>query len=196
MSIHDHLSADRVDVPALASAFDGMDHPSRLRAVRDLSRHEQARLFDAAGGVRPIALADLVPEVVPPLTQVIHYGRNSLPVLRIFEKRFCRPGAGTPEVWGYNEHWARWLTGPGYFVARPYGSGEVLVDYLQVPATRPEGWPPVKPNSARLSRFVYHQMQDVLRGVSRHVSVGRATRRGKPMDSWFVLCREDPVPSA
>ena len=45
--------------------------------------------------------------------------------------------------------------------------------------------------SARLSRFVYYRTQDVLRGVSRHVTVGRATKGGKPMSAWFVLCRDD-----
>ena len=69
--------------------------------------------------------------------------------------------------------------------------GEVLVDYLRVPPKRPEHWPEILPNSARLSKVVYNGMQDVLRGVSRHVAIGRATKGGKPMSSWFVLCRED-----
>jgi hypothetical protein len=34
-------------------------------------------------------------------------------------------------------------------------------------------------------------MRDFLRGVSRHVSIGRATRGGKPLDNWFVLCRNE-----
>jgi hypothetical protein len=33
-------------------------------------------------------------------------------------------------------------------------------------------------------------MQDVLRGVSRHVSIGRAYKKGKPKGARFVLCRE------
>ena len=36
---------------------------------------------------------------------------------------------------------------------------------------------------------VYGGTQDVLRGVSEHVAVGRAFKGGKPMDNWFVLCR-------
>jgi hypothetical protein len=35
-------------------------------------------------------------------------------------------------------------------------------------------------------------MIDVMRGVSTHVSIGRARRGGKMSDNWFVLCREDP----
>jgi hypothetical protein len=64
-----------------------------------------------------------------PLVQVIHYGRNSLPVLRIFENRFCRPPEGEDELWGYNEHALRWTPGPEYFIARDRGQGEVLIDY-------------------------------------------------------------------
>jgi hypothetical protein len=172
-----------------------MDGPERVRAVRELGKPEQARLFDAAAGVRPVGLADLVPEGTAPLVEVVHAGRNSLPAFRIFEKRFCRPPEGAGELWGYNEHGARWMTGPGYFVARPHGEGEVLVDYLRVPPAKPDDWPGIEPNSALRGRFVYGGMQDVLRGVSRHVSVGRATRRGKPLDNWFVCCRVDAAPA-
>jgi hypothetical protein len=62
-----------------------------------------------------------------------------------------------------------------------------------VPSAKPDAWPPIKPNSAGGSRFVYFQTQDVLRGVSRHVSVGRDTKHGKPLDRWFVLCRSEPA---
>jgi hypothetical protein len=41
---------------------------------------------------------------------------------------------------------------------------------------------------ARLSRFICTG-RDFMRGVSQHVTIGRATREGKPMDNWFVLCR-------
>jgi len=30
-----------------------------------------------------------------------------------------------------------------------------------------------------------------MRYVSRNVSIGRATRDGRPMNNWFVLCRDD-----
>jgi hypothetical protein len=67
----------------------------------------------------------------------------------------------------------------------------VLVDYLRVPPERPDHWPPILPNSARLSKVVYNGTQDVLRGVSKHVTIGRATKGGKPMSAWFVLCRDE-----
>ncbi len=193
MSIHDHLTEQRADVPGLAAYLDSLDQATRVREVRTLTGREQALLFEAAVGVRPIVLDDLVPSDVPPLTQVIHHGRNYLRRFNTFEKRFCRPTNRTGELWGYNEHSLRWLTGPGYFVARPHGEGEVLIDYLEVPPANPDGWPAIKPNSAGWGRFVYFQTQDVLRGVSRHVSVGRDTKRGRPLDRWFVLCRSEPT---
>ncbi|SRR6266700_9818 len=194
MSIHDHLTEDRFDVSALGAYLDALDQSTRVREVRTLSGREQALLFDAAAGERPITLGDLVAPDVPPLAQVIHHGRNSLSLFHTFEKRFCRPADSPDELWGYNEHALRWLTGPGYFLARPHGEGEVLIDYLEVPPAKPDGWPAIKPNSAGGSRFVYFQTQDVLRGVSRHVTIGRDTKRGKPLDRWFVLCRSEEPP--
>jgi hypothetical protein len=99
MSIHEHFTENEVDVAALARYLDGLGA-------------ERAALFDAADGVRPLGLADMVPPDAAPLVEVIHYG-------------------GT---------------------------------------------------------------QDVVRGVARGVSVGRATRGGKPMDNWFVLCRAPDGP--
>jgi phosphodiesterase/alkaline phosphatase D-like protein len=41
-----------------------------------------------------------------------------------------------------------------------------------------------------LQRFVYARMDDFLRKVSAHVSIGRAWRNHKVTDNYFVLCRE------
>ena len=68
---------------------------------------------------------------------------------------------------------------------------ERALDYLRVPPERPEHWPAILPNSARLSRFVYNGTRDILRGVSKHVTIGQAMKGGKPMSAWFVLCRDD-----
>jgi len=190
MSIHDFFRSADVDLPALAAYLDGLEAAARVAAARDLSAAEQARLFDAAAGFRRVTLADFVPEGSPPLRPVIHYGRNSLPVFRIFEKRFCRPDAGAGELWGYNEQPFKTFTGPGYFVAKQSDDQEVVIDYCEVPPRKPVEWPPILPNSARLSRFIYFRTRDFMRGVSQQVSIGRATREGKPMDNWFVLCRE------
>ena len=194
MSAHDHVSGRDIDLLALARYLESLDGAERAREIRGLGRREQARLFDAAEGLRPIGLSDIVPSGTPPLEPVVHDGRNSLPLFRLFEKRFCRPPdlGDDGRLWGYNEHAVRWATGPGYFVATEGRSGEVLLDYRELPSVRPNAWPPIKPNSSMRGRLVYGEMQDVLRGVAAGVVVGRATRRGKPLDNWFVLCRRAP----
>jgi hypothetical protein len=189
MTIHDFFVHNSVDLPALASFLDQLEPPARRRQVRSLSPSQQAALFEAAAGFRPVRLTDFVPAGTRPLQEIIHYGRNSLPVFRFFEKRFCLPEAPRDELWGYNEWPFRALTGPGYFIARQASEFEVVIDYYVVPPAKPASWPPILPNSARLSRFVYYQTRDFMRGVSQHVTIGRATREGKPLDNWFVLGR-------
>jgi hypothetical protein len=189
MSIHDHFRGAEVDLPTLAAYLDGLSAQPRIDESRSLSRLEQARLFEAAAGFRRITLEHFVPSGTPALEPVVHYGRNSLPVFKSFEKRFCRPDGSPGELWGYNEQVWKALTGPGYFVARQASELEVVIDYCGLPPCKPADWPPILPNSARLSRFIYYRTRDLMRGVSAHVSIGRATREGKPMDNWFVLCR-------
>lgn len=72
----------------------------------------------------------------------------------------------------------------------------MLVDYTRLPTLAPKGWPRILRNEQRLSRFVYNGTQDVLRGVSKHVSIGRAMRNGKDLDNWFVLCRTELTAAA
>ena len=190
-TIHDFLSDKDVNLPALADFLDQLHPSARLHAVRSLKAAEQAVLFDATAGYRPARLNDFVPEGTPPLKEVIHHGRNSLPTLSFFEKRFCLSDRRMEELWGYNEHALKTLTGPGYFVARRANEFEVMIDYSKIPSAKPETWPKILPNSARLGRFLYYGLIDVLRGVSQHVTVGRAMKEGKALDNWFVLCRSD-----
>ncbi len=189
MAIHDYFRPNDVDMGGLAAFLDRLAPEARVREARSLAAAEQARLFEAARGFRPVTLDDFVPAGEAPLHEVIHYGRNSLPVFKTFEKRFCRPEREARELWGYNEQVFKTFTGPGYFVARQADATEVVIDYCEVPPAKLASWPPILPNSARLSRFIYYRTRDFMRGVSRHVSIGRATREGKPMDNWFVLCR-------
>jgi len=179
----------------IARVLDDMTHEERVRAIRGAGRTEQKRLYEAVNGFRRLSLVDAVPASVPALTQVRHYGKNTLPAFTHFEKRFCRPDgadANAPEqLWGYNEGSMRWLTGPGYFVLRPDADrGELLVDYYQVPPRHPSAWPEIRPNDKGLGRLVYGFMIDTLRGVSQHVTVGSAAKHGKDMGSWFLLARE------
>lgn len=130
---------------------------------------------------------------MPPLIEVVHPGRNSLPVLSSFQKRFCRAPDSEGELAGYNEHPLKAVIGPGYFVVRSHAAeGELLIDYSTVPAARAAGWPRIRPNSGARGRLVYGGLEDVVRGVGAGVCVGRASKRGKPMDAWFVLSRADP----
>lgn len=186
-----------VNLPGLARYLDGLGDAARAAATVSMTPRQQARLYEAARGHRALTLEHFVPQSVPPLTQVVHVGKNSIPVVSRFEKRFCRPAAGSDRLWGYNQNprAIQPATGPGYFVCYAIDAGEVLIDYCEVPSDKPpgkpEGWPSVRPNSAGLSRFIYNRTKDTMRGVSSHVSIGRAARDGKVMDNWFVLCRRD-----
>lgn len=180
-----------IDRDALAAWLDGLDATARKAAIQSLTAKQQARLFEAEKGFRALTLEDFVPASRPAMAPVIHHGKNSLPLLTHFQKRFCRP-AEAGKLWGYNHQEGRPAPeGPGYFVVKPSEGGEVVIDYTELPGGKAEGWPPIKNNRAGLSRFVYYGMHDYMRGVSKHVTVGRANRHGKWTNNYFVLCRED-----
>lgn len=179
----------------VARALDTMSHGERVRAIRAVGRQEQRRLYEAVSGFRALAMTDMVAAATPAMTTVRHHGRNTLPVFQDFEKRFCRPPEADPQqpdrLWGYNFSPMGWLVGSGYFVLRPDAArGELLVDYNLLPSGRPPDWPAIRPNERGVSRFVYGFMIDTLRGVSQHVTVGSAARKGRDLGSWFLLCRE------
>jgi hypothetical protein len=189
------LRRGRIDVREIASFLDSLGSLERLAAVRSLGRREQRALYGAAEGAFGLRLVDLVPESVPDLTPVRHHGRNTLPLFTHFEKRFCRPrGADRKqpgELYGFNFQALSFATGPGYFVAsEDPARGEVRIDYRRLPPERPESWPEVRRNEVGLARFVYGFLEDTLRRVSEHVSIGSAARHGRDLGSWFVLCRE------
>jgi hypothetical protein len=164
----------------------------RLAEVRSLSRIHLAHLFEAARNYKPLDLDFFAAAWGDPLKEVIHYGKNSLPVFTQFQKRFCMPDRETPEPqrWGYNHQDMTQFTGPGYFVAKDCGDGEVVIDYYLVPPAKPAEWPEIHENDYKLSRFIYFHTRDYMRKVSDHVSIGRAVKEGKIMDAWFVLCRK------
>jgi len=188
-------SSKEIDV--IASQFDGLDHAGRMREIVALSAKDMARLYDLSAGRGCVLTGDYVPANKPPLTEVIHWGRNSLPAFRTFQKRFCWPSRGhVPKVaLGYNEQSTAVFTGPGYFTAREdKGEGgvpTVVIDYKLLPNEKAESWPKILPNTAKLSRFIYNGMQDWMWKVSNHVTIGRARKDSGWMDAWFILCRED-----
>ena len=175
--------------------LDGLAHDARVAAIRSVGRAEQRRLYAEVEEFLPLALEDLVPADRGDLETVRHFGRNTLPAFRLFEKRFCRPpGAdrhAPAELWGYNHQSTARFTGPGYFVAREDPDrAEVWIDYTRLPAGRAAGWPEIRPNERGLARLVYGFMVDTLRRVSEHVTIGSAAKRGRDIGSWFALCRE------
>ncbi|HKU42089.1 MAG TPA: hypothetical protein VJR89_28215 [Polyangiales bacterium] len=168
----------------------------RVLAVRGLGPGSQRALWELVDGFAEMTLADLVPRTTPPYEAVIHYGRNTLPMFTMFEKRFYRMGDGS-SVGGANFQTLSPLTGPGYFVARKDdGVPEVLIDYQCLPKDKPSDFPAIRDNDSGIARLVYGSMVDVVRRVSEHVSIGAASRHGQKLDAYFVLCREQQLAQA
>jgi len=189
------LREDPIRMKDVAALLDGMSHAERVAWVRATGRAEQRRLYEAAGGFLPLALADLVPPARADGATVRHFGRNTLPAFTSFEKRFARPPGEDPSaprsLAGFNFQSLAWLTGPGYFVAHADPAlPEVLIDYRELPREAPPGWPALRGNEGVPARFVYGFMVDRLRRVSEHVTIGSAARHGRDLGSWFLLTRE------
>ncbi len=183
-----------VDLARVTAILDGLGHRGRVATVRGWERPQLAALYEAAKAYRPLALDHFVPSAVGAMTEVVHHGKNSLPLFSQFQKRFARPegAAEPPQLVGFNRQANEAFTGPGYFVVHDGDvAGEIAIDYRQTPRSKVASWPAIVPNSAKLGRFVYAGMVDVMRGISGHVSIGRAWKAGRAMDAWFVLCRED-----
>lgn len=190
------LQNQSLDREELAGRFEEASPAERVSITQSINGKDQARLWDAANG-RSVTIEEMVPQDLGVLRPVIFHGKNSLPLFTHFQKRFCRSDDGR-ELWGYNYQPTTWLaplTGPGYFVAydAPDGPGSVAVDYTRIPTGKPSEWPEVHDNTYRLSRFIYNGMIDYLRRVSEHLLIGRATKDGKHMPNYFLLCREDPA---
>lgn len=199
MTLAARIADASTDIQEIARYLDGLDAAARLGETMALGRAAQRALYEKAAHAAPIDLAHFVGDAGPRV-EVIHEGRNTLPLpapLGRFQKRFCRPDGEDGRLFGYNEGPTRRLVGPGYFVAVPTrgrpaweARGAVVIDYWQVPdAPVAAGWPRVVDNGHGLQRLVYHQTRDFMRRVSRHVSIGAAFKRERPLDHYFVLCR-------
>lgn len=191
----DALTTPQIDRDEAAGRFEEASPTERVQITESIDAKTQARLWDACEG-RSVTIDEMVPADLGALRPVIFHGKNSLPMFTRFQKRFCRSDDGK-ELWGYNYQPVGWLaplTGPGYFVAydSPTGPGGVAVDYTRIPTAKPREWPDLHDNTYRLSRFIYNGMIDYLRRVSPHLLIGRATKGGKDMPNYFLLCREDP----
>jgi hypothetical protein len=114
---------------------------------------------------------------------IICEGKNGLPVLTQFQKRFARFG---DQIVGYNHpNWlSGWLGGPGHFVVHdsPTVVGEVWINYLIAPRDRHPEFPALLSNNvlfhprALFARWVYGGMVDVMRRVSDRVVIGFSIR--------------------
>lgn len=186
----------------IAAWLDELDAETRASESVSLGRADQRALWELAAASAPLTLADFVLPSTDARVEVIHEGRNTLPVFKRFQKRFCRPVDDDTRLFGYNEGVTRGIIGPGFFVAHATDDdpaewqerGAVVIDYFLVPDSNDqvvEGWPKVKPNSSGLQMFVYNRTRDFMRRVSSHVTIGAAYKVEKPMNSWFTLCRAD-----
>lgn len=194
MTLADLLRAESIDVAAIKAALDAMSHEARVVATRTLPRGLFAVLFDAVAGGPAPAPHQLVPPDFPAHQPICHRGVNNLPLFRIFEKPMFRLANGG--IGGRNVQFWSWLTGPGYFaVHEPVaGQTELLFDYVNLPASKPDAWPAIRSNSRGFSFFVFRGMSDYVRVVSEHVTIGKAFRNGKDQGTYFILVREASPP--
>jgi hypothetical protein len=184
-----------IDLARLAKVLDEIGHEGRVHTVRSWSKKRQAEIFEAAKGFRPLDLDFLVPASVGPLVEVIHEGRNTLPMFTDFQKRFVKLEGEDFPLGGYNHQSMAALTGPGYFgVTEGEGEheGELVFDYRRVPRSKPPSWPAIRSNDGGIAGLVNGGMIDYLRGISNHVSIGVAYKDGKHRNQWFTLVRKDP----
>lgn len=185
-----------IDLKRIAEILDGLGHEGRCHTVRTWSKHYQEKIFEAAKGFRPLDLDFLVPSGKGVLEEVIHDGQNTLPAFNRFQKRFVKLDGEAFPLGGYNHQSMERFTGPGYFgVTKGEGEheGELVIDYRQIPKTKPQAWPPLRSNDGGVAGIVNGGMIDYLRGISEHVSIGVAFKDGQSRHQWFALVRQDPT---
>jgi len=197
-SPRDILGLGPIDMREVALRLDALREDQRVTFVRSLSKADMIRLWDACDG-RVVAGTDYVPAHVAARTEVIHKGKNSLPLFSEFEKRFTR-GDGDNVVFGYNHTSLNWTTaGPGYFIGHVEANAKAVdqqgifgLDYYEPPANAtllPESWPTIRKNEIGIQCLIYAKMVDYMRKVSEGVTIGRAWKHGKRTSNYFVLAR-------
>lgn len=194
--LHARILETPPNLKAITALLDGLSESDRIAATRSLTRSLQRTLYKIVDGYLPVRLVDMVPPGIAGMTAVRHFGKNTMPMFTLFEKRFYRlpnnDASAPKELGGANFQSIQALTGPGYFVAvddpkKP----EVLVDYYRVPNVAPDGFLKIVPNKGNRSGLVYGSMIDTLRRVSEHVTIGSAAKHGKNIGAYFMLCREE-----
>lgn len=190
------LLEPKIDLERLTEILDGLGHEGRVHTIGTWTKYQQAAIFEAAKGYRKLDLDALVPSDVGPLVEVIHDGKNTLPVFSRFQKRFIKLEGEDITVAGYNHHSMEAFTGPGYFgVTRGDGvhEGELVIDYEKLPRTKPDRWPEIRKNDGGIAGLVNGGMVDYLRGLSSHVTIGVAYKNGTHRRQWFTLVRQERI---
>ncbi len=179
------------DIAPLAESLDALSHDERVNFVRGLGKREQRALWDLCDQ-RWVGFEYFAHE---PGETVIHWGQNSLPLFTQFQKRFHKRTDGIErDIQGYNHNTgvAAAFSGPGHYTLVEIG-GTTAIDYTVMPPDVPSDFPTLVDNDGGTRQLVYGGMQDHMRRVSRHVTIGRAYKKGKVMNAWFILVREgDP----
>jgi hypothetical protein len=80
LSLRDLALDDAAGIDAVGAFLDGLSHEARLAETRALGRDHQRRLYQKARAAKPLALVDFVPPAVGNRIEVIHHGRNTLPL--------------------------------------------------------------------------------------------------------------------
>ena len=185
------LKTDDVDIDAIATLLDSMESDARVEAIRGLGKRHKYAFGTPAKDAQHPSKTWFQPQWVRPLRSSMLGKTRCRSSVNL--KRFCRVEGDDTILYGYNEGPTRKVIGPGYFVTSfDADRGEVGINYYDVPpedASLPAEWPAIRPNERGLSRFVYAQMIDYLRQVSGHVTIGRAVRKGKTTNNYFLLCR-------
>ncbi|HIG11937.1 MAG: hypothetical protein ABGY71_00030 [bacterium] len=187
MSLQDMLRAEACPQD-ISRHLDALDHAQRLAEVQSLAPRDLRQLY-ALCASQPADLPDFVPVEVPNGVPVRHFGINSLPLFRHFEKRFLR--SGPEQLTGYNHQALSPITGPGYFtVSAPEPNAPVAIDYRLIPSELPHpSWPPLASNERFPAVLVFGHMRDFVLRVSRQVTIGRAEKKGRLQRAWFALVR-------
>ncbi len=179
------------DITELAAALDGASHDERLQWMYSLGRADMKALFALARGqtldVNPFSSSDVV----------VCKGKNSMLLFNRFEKRFARVDE---QIVGYNVSGriGTFVGGPGHFIGydSPEVGGEVWIDYCKLPQSTHEQFPALRSNTRGLARFVYGNLLDIVRRVSKHILIGDSFKKGKPVGVLFTLCLPQEQPSA
>jgi hypothetical protein len=176
-----------IDLARVQAHLAALPGEEQVRQSTTLDRSRLAVLWQlAAANEDKARLEDFVPADHPALEPIPFEGQNSLLMFRSFKKVFYRTPDG--QIAGYNDQSMAWLTGPGYYIVKD-ATPDPYIDYTEIPSVKPAAWPAIKANESGFSTLVYGHMQDYMRRVHGNIFIGRAVKKGKETENYFVLAR-------